>query len=130
MMFDDRILLSRNRLEVMSGNLVLLSQSKKVTKLDIKIIKKNKDVVGILIDSKRLLLVSKVFVLRNVRNKRKEAILTPSNSAPLKSNFLYESSFLILEISNASFSDGIDRIIMIIRQIAIGIIEKNVSRQP
>jgi hypothetical protein len=54
MMFDDKILLSRNRLEVMSGNLVLLSHSKKVTKLDIKAIKNNKDVIGIVIDSKRL----------------------------------------------------------------------------
>jgi hypothetical protein len=50
-MFDDKILLSRNRLEGMSGNFVLLSHSKKVTKLDIKIIKNNKDVIGILIDS-------------------------------------------------------------------------------
>ncbi len=54
MMFDDKIVLSRNRLEVMSGNLVLLSQSKKVTKLDIKAIKNNKDVIGIAIDSNRL----------------------------------------------------------------------------
>lgn len=54
MMFDDKILLSRNRLEVMSGNLVLLSHSKKVTKLDIKAIKNIKDVIGIVIDSKRL----------------------------------------------------------------------------
>jgi hypothetical protein len=63
-------------------------------------------------------------------NKRNEVMLIPNNIAPLKSNFLYESSFLTLEISNAFFSDGIDRLIMIIRQIAIGIIEKNVSRQP
>ena len=88
MIFDDKILLSTNMLEGMSGNLVLFSHSKKVTKLDIKIIKKNKDVIGILTDSKRLLLVSKIFVLRNVMNKRKEVMLIPSNSAPLKSNFL------------------------------------------
>jgi hypothetical protein len=54
MIFDDKILLSINRLEGMSGNLVLFSHNKKVTKLDIKIIKKNKDVIGILTDSKRL----------------------------------------------------------------------------
>jgi hypothetical protein len=54
MMFDDKILLSRNRLEVMSGNLVLLSHSKKVTKLVIKAIKNNKDVIGIVIDSNKL----------------------------------------------------------------------------
>jgi len=54
MMFDDKILLSRNRLEVMSGNLVLLSHSKKVMKLNIKAIKNIIDAIGIVIDSKRL----------------------------------------------------------------------------
>ena len=129
MMFEDNILLSRKRLEVISGNLVFLSNSKKATKLKMKTVKQNKAVIGTLMEFNSLSLVSKLSVLRNVMNKRNVIMLTPNNIEPLKSNFSYESSFLILEPLVAFFSVGMNLMIMIIRQMAIGIMEKNVNRQ-
>ena len=76
-----------------------------------------------------LSLVSKLSVLRDVMNKRNVIILTPNNIEPLKSNFSYESSFLILELLVAFFSVGMNLMMMIIRHMAIGIMEKNVNRQ-
>jgi hypothetical protein len=130
MMFADKILLSRNRLELIIGNLVLLSYSKKAMKLPIKIIKKYIEVIGILIDSNGSSLESKLLVLRNVMNRRKEIILTPNNMDPPISNFCEGSFCFILEVSISFFSVGINFMIMMMRQIAIGIIEKNVRRQP
>ena len=130
MMFEDNILLSRKRLEAISGNLVFLSSSKKATKLKMKTVKQNKDVVGTLMEFNSLSLVSKLSVLRDVMNKRNVIMLTPNNIEPLKSNFSYDSSFLILELLVAFFSVGMNFMMMIIRPIAIGIMEKNVNRQP
>ena len=96
MMFEDNILLSKKRLEAISGNLVFLSNSKKATKLKMKTVKQNKDVIGTLMEFNSLSLVSKLSVLRNVMNKRNVIILTPNNIEPLKSNFSYELSFLII----------------------------------
>jgi hypothetical protein len=129
-MFEDNILLSRKRLEVISGNLVFLSNSKNATKLKMKTVKQNKDVIGTLMEFNSLSLVSKLSVLRNVMNKRNVIMLTPNNIEPLRSNFSYESSFLILEPLVAFFSVGMNLMMMIIRQMAIGIMEKNVNRQP
>jgi hypothetical protein len=56
-------------------------------KLAMKTIKKNKEVIGILMDSNSSSLVSILFVLRNVMNKRNEIMLLPNNIEPLKSNF-------------------------------------------
>src|ERR687898_3217788 len=97
MMFEDNILLSRKRLEAISGNLVFLSISKKVTKLKMKTVKQNKDVIGIPMEFNSLSLVSKLSVLRNVMNRRNVIMLSPNNIEPLKSNFSYESSFLMFE---------------------------------
>ena len=129
MMFEDNILLSRKRLEAISGNLVFLSNSKKATKLKMKIVKQNKDVVGTLMEFNSISLVSKLSVLRNVMNKRNAIMLTPNNIEPIKSNFSYDSSFLILEPLVTFFSVGMNLMMMIIRHMAIGIMEKNVNRQ-
>ena len=129
MMFEDNILLSKKRLEAISGNLVFLSNSKKATKLKMKTVKQNKDVIGILMEFNNLSLVSKLSVLRNVMNKRNVIMLTPNNIEPLKSNFSYELSFLIFEPLAAFFSVGMNLMIMINRHMAIGIMEKNVNRQ-
>ena len=93
-------------------------------------IKQNKDVIGTLMEFNSLSLVSKPSVLRNVMNKRNVITLTPNNIEPLRSNFSYESSFLILEPLVAFFSVGMNLMMMIIRHMAIGIMEKNVNRQP
>lgn len=130
MMFADKILLSRNKFELIIGNLVLLSYSKKAIKLPIKIIKKYKELIGTLIDSNGSSLEPKLLVLRNVMNKRKEIILTPNNIDPNISNFCDGSFCFILVVSICFFSVGINFMITIMRHIAIGIIEKNVSRQP
>jgi hypothetical protein len=129
MMFEDNILLSRKRLEAISGNLVFLSNSKKATKLKMKTVKQNKDVIGIPMEFNSLSLVSKLSVLRNVMNRRNVIMLTPNNIDPLKSNFSCESSFLILEPLVAFFSVGMNFMMMIIRHMEIGIMEKNVNRQ-
>ena len=129
MMFEDNILLSRKRLEAIRGNLVFLSNSKKVTKLKMKILKQIKDVNGILMEINSLSLVSKLSVLRNVMNRRNEIMLSPNNIEPIKSNFSYESLFLILVTLVAFFSVGMNLTIMIIRLMAIGIMEKKVNRQ-
>lgn len=63
-------------------------------------------------------------------NKRKEIILTPRNMDPNISNFCDASFCFILVASVCFFSVGINFMITIMRHIAIGIIEKNVSRQP
>ena len=94
-----------------------------------KTVKQNKDVIGTLMEFNSLSLVSKLSVLRNVMNKRNVIILTPNNIEPLKSNFSYEFSFLILELLVAFFSVGMNLMMMIIRHMAIGIMEKNVNRQ-
>ena len=129
-MFEDNILLSRKRLEAISGNLVFLSNSKKATKLKMKTVKQNKDATGTLMEFNSISLVSKLSVLRNVMNKRNVIMLTPNNIEPLRSNFSYESSFLILDPLVAFFSVGMNLMMMIIRHMAIGIMEKNVNRQP
>ena len=130
MMFEDNILLSRKRLEEISGNLVFLSNCKKATKLKMKTVKQNKDVIGTMMEFNSLSLESKLSVLRYVMNKRNVIMLTPNNIEPLKSNFSYESSFLLLEALVAFFSVGMNLTMMIIRHMAIGIMEKNVNRQP
>jgi len=87
MIFDDKIFLSRNRLEVISGNLVFLSNSKKRMKLIIKIVRKNIDEIGILVESNCPSLMSKLSDLRNVMNNRNELMVTPNKIEPFKSNF-------------------------------------------
>src|SRR6266487_2776912 len=96
--FDDKIPLSRNNLEEISGNLVFLSTNKKRVKPVPKIDKKNSDAIGTL----------------------------EINSSWL----LPKLSFFWPEISVTFFSTtGINLMIIKIRHIAIGIIEKNVTLQ-
>src|SRR5687767_4937136 len=126
---EAKILLSRKSLDEISGNLVFLSKDKKAIKLDMKIVKQNKDVSGILMKFNRVSLVSRLSVLRKVMNNRKVIMLTPNSIEPLRSNFSSDSLFLIFEFRIALFSVGMNLMMIIIKQIAIGIIEINVNLQ-
>jgi|ERR671923_575281 hypothetical protein len=130
MMLEAKILLSRKILEEIRGYLVFLSKNKNEIKLDMKTVKQIKDVNGIPIKFSLVSSVLKVSVLRKVINKRNVTMLTPSNIAPLRSNFSYDSLFLILESLINLLSVGINLIMIIIKQMAIGIIEKKVNLQP
>jgi hypothetical protein len=127
--FEAKILLSRKSLDEISGNLVFLSKNKKAIKLEMKTAKENKDVSGILMKFDRVSLVSRLSVLRKVMNNRKVIMLTPNSIAPLRSNFPFDSFSLIFESRAALFSVGMNFIMTIIKQIAIGIIEINVNLQ-
>jgi hypothetical protein len=127
--FEAKILLSRKSLDEISGNLVFLSKNKKAIKLEMKTAKENKDVSGILMKFDRVSLVSRLSVLRKVMNNRKVIMLTPNSIAPLRSNFSFDSFSLIFESRAALFSVGMNFIMTIIKQIAIGIIEINVNLQ-
>ena len=127
--FEAKILLSRKSLDEISGNLVFLSKNKKAIKLEMKTVKQNKDVSGILMKFNRVSLVSRLSVLRKVMNNRKVIMLTPNSIEPLRSNFSSDSLFLIFEIRITLFSVGMNLMIIIIKQMAIGIIEINVNLQ-
>ena len=87
--FEAKILLSRKSLDEISGNLVFLSNNKKATKLEMKTVKQNKDVSGILMKFNCVSLVSRLSVLRKVMNNRKVIMLNPNNMAPLSFMYLY-----------------------------------------
>src|SRR5918994_6567564 len=125
--FEAKILLSRKSLDEISGNFVLLSKNKKAIKLETKTVKQNKDVSGILMKFNRVSLLSRLSVLRKVMNNRKVIMLTPNSIEPLRSNFSSDSLFLIFEIRITLFSVGMNLMIIIIKQMAIGIIEINVN---
>jgi hypothetical protein len=127
--FEAKILLSRKSLDEISGNLVFLSKNKKATKLEMKTVKHKKEVSGILMKFNRVSLVSRLSVLRKVMNNRKVMMLTPNSIEPLRSNFSADSLFLIFEVIIALFSVGMNLIMIIIKQMAIGIIEINVNLQ-
>src|SRR5437867_6184978 len=128
--FDDKIPLSRNNLEEISGNLVFLSTNKKRVKPVPKIDKKNSDAIGTL-EINSSWLMPKLSVLRKVMNNRNDIMLMPNKIEPFRSNFLPELSFFWPEISVTFFStSAINLIIIKIRHIFIGIIEKNVTLQP
>ena len=127
--FEAKILLSRKSLDEISGNLVFLSKNKKAIKLEMKTVKHNKDVNGILMKFNRGSLVSRLSVLRKVMNNRKVMMLTPNSIEPLKSNLSADSLFPIFEFMIALFSVGMNLIMIIIKQMAIGIIEINVNLQ-
>ena len=130
MIFEAKILLSRKSFEEISGNFDLLSKNKNKIKLDMKTVKQIKDVKGILMKSDPISLVLKLSVLRKVINKRNVTMLTPNNIAPFRSNLSYD----LLSVLFASLIDllsvGINLIMIIIKQMAIGIIEKKVNLQP
>ena len=126
---EAKILLSRKSLDEISGNLVFLSKNKKAIKLEMKTVKQNKDVSGILMKFNRVSLLSRLSVLRKVMNNRKVMMLTPNSIEPLRSNFSADSLFLIFEFMIALFSVGTNLIMIIIKQMAIGIIEINVNLQ-
>ena len=127
--FEAKILLSRKSLDEISGNLVLLSKNKKAIKLEMKTVKQNKDVSGILMKFNRVSLLSKLSVLRKVMNNRKVIMLIPNSIEPLRSNFSSDSLFLIFEFRITLLSVGMNLMIIIIKQMAIGIIEINVNLQ-
>lgn len=127
--FEAKILLSRKSLDEISGNLVLLSKNKKAIKLEMKTVKQNKGVSGILMKINRVSLLSRLSVLRKVMNNRKVIMLTPNSIEPLRSNFSSDSLFLIFEFRITLFSVGMNLMIIIIKQMAIGIIEINVNLQ-
>ena len=54
--FEAKILLSRKSLDEISGNLVFLSKNKKAIKLEMKTVKQNKDVSGILMKFNRVII--------------------------------------------------------------------------
>ena len=127
--FEAKIHLSRKSLDEISGNFVFLSKNKKAIKLEMKTVKQNKDVSGILMKFNRVSLVSRLSVLRKVMNNRKVMMLTPNSIEPLRSNFSSDSLFIIFEFRIALFSVGMNLIMIIIKQMAIGIIEINVNLQ-
>lgn len=130
MIFDDKILLSRNNLEEISGNFVFLSTNKKRIKPVQKIDKKNRDAFGTL-EINSSWLMPKLSVLRKVMNNRNDVMVMPNKIEPFRSNFWPERSFFWPDISVAFVATiGINLMIIKIRHIAIGIIEKNVTLQP
>lgn len=130
MIFEAKILLSRKSFEEISGNFDLLSKNKNKIKLDMKTVKQIRDVKGILMKSDPISLVLKLSVLRKVINKRNVTMLIPNNIAPFKSNLSYDLLFLFCESLIDRLSVGINLMMMIIKQMAIGIIEKKVNLQP
>ena len=130
MIFEAKILLSRKSFEEISGNFDLLSKNKNKIKLDMKTVKQIKDVKGILMKSDPISLVLKLSVLRKVINKRNVTMLIPNNIAPFRSNLSYDLLFLFFESLIDRLSVGINLMMMIIKQMAIGIIEKKVNLQP
>jgi hypothetical protein len=130
MIFEAKILLSRKSFEEISGNFDLLSKNKNKIKLDMKTVKQIKDVKGILVKSDPISLVLKLSVLRKVINKRNVTMLIPNKIAPFRSNLSYDLLFLIFASLIDRLSVGINLIMMIIKQMAIGIIEKKVNLQP
>jgi hypothetical protein len=130
MIFEAKILLSRKSFEEISGNFDLLSKNKNKIKLDMKTVKQIKDVKGILVKSDPITLVLKLSVLRKVINKRNVTMLIPNNIAPFRSNLSYDLLFLFFGSLIDRLSVGINLMMMIIKQMAIGIIEKKVNLQP
>ena len=68
--------------------------------------------------------------MRKVINKRNVTMLTPNNIAPFRSNLSYDLLFLLFASLIDLLSVGINLIMIIIKQMAIGIIEKKVNLQP
>jgi hypothetical protein len=130
MIFEVKILLSRKSFEEISGNFDLLSKNKNKIKLDMKTVKQIKDVKGILMKSDPISLVLKLSVLRKVINKRNVTMLIPNKIAPFRSNLSYDLLFLFFASLIDRLSVGINLMMMIIKQMAIGIIEKKVNLQP
>jgi len=130
MIFEAKILLSRKSFEEISGNFDLLSKNKNKIKLDMKAVKQIKDVKGILMKSDPISLVLKLSVLRKVINKRNVTMLIPNKIAPFRSNLSYDLLFLFFASLIDRLSVGINLMMMIIKQMAIGIIEKKVNLQP
>lgn len=130
MIFEAKILLSRKSFEEISGNFDLLSKNKNKIKLDTKAVKQIKDVKGILMKSDPISLVLKLSVLRKVINKRNITMLIPNKIAPFRSNLSYDLLFLFFVSLIDRLSVGINLMMMIIKQMAIGIIEKKVNLQP
>jgi hypothetical protein len=130
MIFEAKILLSRKSFEEISGNFDLLSKNKNKIKLDMKTVKQIKDVKGILVKSDPISLVLKLSVLRKVINKRNVTMLIPNKIAPFRSNLSYDLLFLFFASLIDRLSVGINLMMMIIKQMAIGIIEKKVNLQP
>jgi hypothetical protein len=130
MIFEAKILLSKKSLDEISGYCVLLSKNTNEIKLDMKTAKQIKDVSGILRKFNVVSLVPELSVLRKVINKRNVIMLNPNNIAPLRSNFSYDSLFLFFGSLIDLLSVGINLKMTIIKQMAIGIIEKNVNLQP
>ena len=130
MIFEAKILLSRKSFEEISGNFDLLSKNKNKIKLDMKTVKQIKDVKGILMKSNPISSVLKLSVLRKVINKRNVTMLTPNKIAPFRSNLSYDLLSLLFESLIDLFSVGINLIMIIIKQMAIGIIEKKVNLHP
>lgn len=130
MIFEAKILLSRKSFEEISGNFDLLSKNKNKIKLDMKTVKQIKDVKGILMKSDPISLVLKLSVLRKVINKRNVTMLIPNKIAPFRSNLSYDLLFLFFASLIDRLSVGINLMMMIIKQMAIGIIEKKVNLQP
>src|SRR6185503_4934968 len=130
MIFEVKILLSRKSFEEISGNFDLLSKNKNKIKLDMKTVKQINDVKGILMKSDPISLVLKLSVLRKVINKRNVTMLIPNKIAPFRSNLSYDLLSLLFESLIDLFSVGINLIMIIIKQMAIGIIEKKVNLHP
>jgi hypothetical protein len=130
MIFEAKILLSRKSFEEISGDFDFLSKNKNEIKLAMKIVKQIKDVKGILMKSNPISSVLKLSVLRKVINKRNVTMLTPNKIAPFRSNLSYDLLSLLFESLIDLFSVGINLIMIIIKQMAIGIIEKKVNLHP
>ena len=130
MIFEAKILLSRKSFEEISGNFDFLSKNKNEIKLAMKTVKQIKDVKGILMKSNLISSVLKLSVLRKVINKRNVTMLTPNNIAPFRSNLSYDLLSLLFASLIDLLSVGINLMMMIIKQMAIGIIEKKVNLQP
>lgn len=130
MIFEAKILLSRKSFEEISGNFDFLSKNKNEIKLAMKTVKQIKDVKGILMKSNLISSVLKLSVLRKVINKRNVTMLTPNNIAPFRSNLSSDLLSLLFASLIDLLSVGINLIIIIIKQMAIGIIEKKVNLQP
>jgi hypothetical protein len=130
MIFEAKILLSRKSFEEISGDFDFLSKNKNEIKLAMKIVKQIKDVKGILMKSNPISSVLKLSVLRKVINKRNVTMLTPNKIAPFRSNLSYDLLSLLFESLIDLLSVGINLIMIIIKQMAIGIIEKKVNLHP
>ena len=130
MIFEAKILLSRKSFEEISGNFDFLSKNKNEIKLAMKTVKQIKDVKGILMKSNLISSELKLSFLRKVINKRNVTMLTPNNVAPFRSNLSYDLLSLLFASLIDLLSVGINLIMIIIKQTAIGIIEKKVNLQP